>query len=171
MVSFGWFEVRRSHLSDIPDVYKIDARSMVSSFSEDSFVDRIVHYSDLFLVSNEYTTNSVIGYIVGSHDMFYTGEFAGYIYISRFAVKNKHRRKGIGTSMLLCLEHAMMMTGKYKGIVADARLSNKPSLGFFESCGYKVSKELSRPDGYKRGDSYEDRYKVVLYKKFPTCNC
>jgi ribosomal protein S18 acetylase RimI-like enzyme len=170
MVNFDWFEVRQSHQNDIPTVYKIDSHSMVSSFSKDSFVDRLLNYGDMFLVATETATGNVIGYVVGTHDAVYTKEYPGYIYISRFAVKNKYRRRGIGTIMLLVLENAFMMTGKFHGIVADVRLSNAASVNFFKGNGYEVSKQLSRAEGYREGETKQDRYKVVLYKQFPIMN-
>ena len=170
MVSFDWFEVRQSHLPDIPHVYKIDSRSMVSLFSEDAFVEKLLYYGDMFLVATETQTNNVIGYIVGSSDKFYTRNYPGYIYISRFAVKNRYRRRGIGTSLMMVLENAMLMTGKYRGMIGDVRLSNVPSLAFFKNNGYSVSPELSRANGYTHGDTPEEKYKIVLYKQFPFIN-
>ena len=72
--------------------------------------------------------------------------------------------------MMIVLENAMMMTGKFKGIVADVRLSNAPSLSFFRNIGYSARKKLSKPEKYKYGDTPTDRFRVVLYKDFPVIN-
>jgi ribosomal protein S18 acetylase RimI-like enzyme len=133
-------------------------------------VEKLIYYNDLFLVATEMETNRVIGYIVGSYDQSYTHEFPGYIYVSRFAVKNKYRRRGVGTCLMMVLENSMLMTGRFKGVVADVRLSNTPSLTFFKNLGYTVSDTLSGKEMYKQGETPEERYKVVLYKKFPTIN-
>lgn len=170
MVSFDWFEIRKSDLPDIPHVYKIDSQSMVSDYSPDAFIEKLIYFGDMFLVATETDTGRVIGYVVGSHDSTYTQEYPGYVYISRFAVKNKFRRRGVGATMLMVLENAMLMTGKFRGMVGDVRLSNKPSLAFFKNSGYVPSNDLSRPNGYSHGNTPEERYKVVLYKNFPVIN-
>ena len=69
--------------------------------------------------------------------------------------------------MILILENYAMLEGKYKGMIGDVRLSNTASLSFFYDKEYKRSDVLSKPDGYGHGNTYEDFYKVVLYKKFP----
>ena len=174
MISFEWFDVRQSTLIDVPQVYRIDSESMVSSFAEDTFINKMEYHGDMFLVATGHPSaenSPVYGYIVGSPNEMYTSKiFKGFIYISRFAVKNKVRRRGVGTSLLAVLENYMMATGKYRGIVLDVRASNTPSLTFFKTKGYVVSKR-SKPEGYVTGDTRMDRYKVVLYKRFPTVNC
>lgn len=173
MFSFGWFDVRKSSLTDVPQVYKIDSESMVSSFAEDSFINKVTQYGDMFLVATGTGTpgaEPVYGYIVGSPNEVYTRSYRGYVYISRFAVKNKVRRRGIGKALLAVLERYMMSTGKYRGIILDIRASNTASLTFFRNAGYIVSKKRSREEGYGTGKTRMERYKVVMYKKFPVLN-
>jgi ribosomal protein S18 acetylase RimI-like enzyme len=174
MINFGWFDVRQSEHTDVPQVYRIDSEAMVSSFAEDTFINKMEQHGDMFLVATgkPFTDNAPIyGYIVGSPNEIYMSKiFKGFIYISRFAVKNKVRRRGVGTSLLSVLETYMMATGKYRGIVLDVRASNTASLTFFKEKGYVVSKR-SKPEGYSTGSTRMERYKVVLYKRFPTTNC
>jgi ribosomal protein S18 acetylase RimI-like enzyme len=175
MINFGWFDIRQSSLTDVPQVYKIDSESMVSSFAEDSFINKVEYHGDMFLVATGCglpdKSAPLYGYIVGSPNEVYTRTYKGYIYLSRFAVKNMVRRRGIGTALLTVLENYMRATGKYRGIILDVRASNTASLTFFRKHGYIVSKNRSRPEGYTTGDTRMERYKVVMYKKFPVVNC
>jgi ribosomal protein S18 acetylase RimI-like enzyme len=167
MTDFDWFSIRRVRLNDLPSIYKIDSTSLVSNFSVDGMLERIVLYNDYSLVATENATNKVIGYIIGTENTFYTKEFpGGYVYLSRFAVKNEYRRRGVGTTLLVMLENHLLMSGKCLGIVADVRRSNIPSLTFFDKNNYTHSVKLSQKEGYERGDTPDDRYKIVIYRKF-----
>jgi len=164
---FSWFGVRRVILNDLPDIYTIDSTSIVSNFSVDSMLERIVEHNDKCFVAIENSTNKLIGYITGSTNTKYTKSFPGYVYLSRFAVKNDYRRRGVGTALLVVLENHLLMEGGYLGAVGDVRRSNIPSLTFFDQNGYEHSVKLSREEGYEFGETKEDRYKVVMYKIFP----
>ena len=169
--------MRQSELSDVPHVYKIDSESMVSSFAETSFARNVVHHGEMFLVATGCglpdRSEPVYGYIVGTPNEIYShsSAYKGYVYVSRFAVKYKVRRRGIGKSLITVLENYMRSTGRYRGIILDVRASNTASLTFFRNAGYLVSKKQSRPEGYNTGVTQMDRYKVVMYKKFPEMRC
>ena len=165
-IDFSWFGVRQVSLTDLPSIYHIDSTSLVSNFSVDSMLERIVIYSDFCYTAYENATNNVIGYIIGTNITHYTKDFPGYIYISRFAVKDVYRRMGIGTTLLTILENNLIATGMFLGTVADVRKSNIPSLNFFDKCGYSCSERLSKPGAYDAGDTEDDRHKIVIYKTF-----
>lgn len=167
-VDFDWFSVRRTHLNDIPYIYKIDSTSLVSNFSIDSLLERVVLYNDLCFVATENSTGNVIGYIIGSGERHYTKHFPGYTYISRFAVKDAYRRRGVGMTLLVIMENNLLMSGRSMGVVADVRKSNMASRAFFEKHEYSVSPHLSKPNAYERGDTPDDRFKIVIYKQFPS---
>jgi ribosomal protein S18 acetylase RimI-like enzyme len=166
MIDFNWFSIRRVHLDDVPDIYKIDSTSLVSNFSVDGMLKRIIMYSDTCFVATENTTENVIGYIIATKNEYYTDDFPGYVYMSRFAVKNKYRRRGVGTTLLVILENDLLMSRQCLGLVGDVRRSNIPSLTFFHKMGYNHSQRLSCANAYDSGDTPEDRFKVVIYKQF-----
>jgi ribosomal protein S18 acetylase RimI-like enzyme len=168
-VDLNWFSIRRVRLNDLPDIYKIDSTSLVSNFSVDSMLVRIVQYNDFCYVATETDTGKIIGYIIGTENDHYTRSFPGYVYLSRFAVKNEYRRRGVGTTLLIILENNLLMSRKYLGTVADVRKSNTASLSFFENNGYLYSERHSRAEFYEAGDTEDDRFKVVIYKQFPQC--
>jgi ribosomal protein S18 acetylase RimI-like enzyme len=165
-IDFSWFGVRRVRLNDLPSIYKIDSTSLVSNFSVDAMLERIVLYNDFCYAAYENFENSVIGYIIGTSNTHYTRNFPGYIYISRFAVKDAYRRRGVGTTLLAILENNLIATGNYLGTVADVRKSNAPSLYFFDKNGYSRSENLSKAGAYDAGNTDDDRYKIVIYKQF-----
>ena len=146
-VDLDWFQIRRVRLNDLPAIYQIDSTSLVSNFSVDSMLVRIVQYNDFCYVATENATNKILGYIIGSINDHYTKSFPGYVYLSRFAVKNEYRRRrGIGTTLLVILENNLLMSGRYLGTVADVRKSNYASISFFEKNGYSYSERHSRAE-------------------------
>jgi ribosomal protein S18 acetylase RimI-like enzyme len=161
-----WFSIRRVRLNDLPEIYKIDSTSLVSNFSIDGMLERVVKYNDISFVAVENNTNNILGYIIGTENEIYTKNYPNYLYMSRFAVKNEYRRRGVGSTLLIILENHALASGKYRGLVGDVRRSNIPSLSFFEYHGFRRSTRLSKEEGYERGETAEDRAKVVLYKKF-----
>lgn len=169
IADFEWFEIRQVRARDIPPIVKLDSTSFVSNFAVDSVLDRAVNFADRFLVAKEHFTEDVIGYIIGSTDRMYTGDYNGYVYISRFAVKNNYRNKGIGSSLLMTLENLLMHTQEYRGLIMDVRRSNTKAINFYQKAGFIQSARHSHEDGYAEGKTEEDRYKVVMYKKFPIC--
>ena len=169
LADFEWFEVRQVRARDIPMVVKLDSTSFVSNFTVDSVLDRAVNFADRFLVAKEYFSEVAIGYIIGSTDRMYTEGYAGYVYISRFAVKNKYRQHGIGTSLLMTLENLLLRTREYRGMIADVRRSNTKAINLYQKMGFTQSETHSKPDGYNEGKTEDDRFKVVMYKKFPLC--
>ena len=167
VVDFGWYDVMRVRECDIPSVHDIDTLSLVSSVSPKWFLERFQHYKDRFLVAKRHKDGEVIGYLTAAHNMYYPEDLPGYVYVSRFAVKDRFRRCGVGTALLSTLYDHLLDAKEYRGVVADVRKSNSVSLRFFTGKHWFFEHPtLSRPGWYERGESLDDRYKIVVYKPF-----
>jgi ribosomal protein S18 acetylase RimI-like enzyme len=166
-INYGWYDVMRARSSDIPSIRDIDALSLVSSVSENWFHERREHYKDRFLIARKHSNGEIIGYLSAAHHLYYPEHLPGYVYLSRFAVKNQFRRCGVGTALLVTLYEHLHEAKEYRGVVADVRKSNIPSLRFFTGKHlFFKNNELSRSKWYERGETEDDRYKIVVYKPF-----
>ena len=167
VIDFGWYNVARVRESEVPTVQEIDSVSLVSTVSTDWFFDRFRHFKDKFLVARKHDTGEIIGYLSASHNMYYPEQLPGYVYIARFAVKCNYRRCGIGTALLTTLYEHLLDSKEYRGVVADVRKSNSISLKFFTGKHWFFEHpELSRPGWYEKGETPDDKYKIVVYKPF-----
>lgn len=167
VIDFGWFKVARVRESDIPTVHDIDSLSLVSNVSPEWFLSRFAHFKDRFLIARKHADGEIIGYLSAAHNMYYPEDLPGYVYISRFAVKDKYRRCGVGTALLSTLYDHLLEAGEYSGVVADVRKSNTISLRFFTGKHWFFEHPtLSRPGWYEKGATPDDKYKIVVYKPF-----
>jgi ribosomal protein S18 acetylase RimI-like enzyme len=167
VISYEWYDVMRARSSDISSVRDIDALSLVSSVSPEFLYERREHYKDRFLIARKHTDGEVIGYLTAAHAMYYPEQLPGFVYISRFAVKNQFRRCGVGTALLMALYEHLIEAKEYRGVVADIRKTNIPSLKFFVGKHlFQKHNELSRSGWYERGETEDDRYKIVVFKSF-----
>lgn len=166
VVNYGWFSVEKARRDDIPSIYEIDSTSLVSKVSAGWIEDRYNQFTDQFFVARRYKTGEVVGYLTAAGTGYYRDHLPGFVYISRFAVKDQFRRCGVGTALVLILYDHMIVLG-HRGIVGDVRKSNTPSLNFFinKHCFLKHS-FLSKPYAYDEGETQDDRHKVVVYKPF-----
>jgi ribosomal protein S18 acetylase RimI-like enzyme len=166
-IDYGWYDVMRARSSDIPSVRDIDALSLVSSVSENWLYDRREHYNDRFFVARKHSDGEIIGFLTAAGCEYYPEKLQNYVYISRLAVKNQYRRCGIGTALLIMLYEHLHEAKEYRGVVADVRKTNTPSLKFFTGKHlFFKHNELSRSKWYERGETEDDRYKIVVYKPF-----
>jgi len=166
VVNYGWFFVEKARRGDIPSVHEIDSTSLVSKVSAGWIEERYDRYTDQFFVARRHKTGEVIGYLTAAGTGYYTEQLPGFVYMSRFAVKDQFRRCGVGSALVVMLYDHMVGDG-HLGIVGDVRKSNTSSLNFFinKHCFLKHP-FLSAPYAYEEGTSHDDRYKVVVYKPF-----
>jgi len=167
VIDYGWFDIVRARGIDLPRVYDIDSISLVSSVSPEWFEKRHEHYKDRFLIARRHKNGEIVGYLTAAHHMYYPDQLPGYVYLSRFAVKDQFRRCGIGTALLVTLYEHLIDAKEYRGVVGDVRKSNEISLKFFigKHCFLK-HEGLSQPWWYEKGETPDDRYKIVVYKPF-----
>lgn len=160
------YDIILARRDDLPPVRDIDTQSMVSRVSDEWLADRYAHYKDRFFIARIPDTGEIIGYLTAAHHMYYPDYLPDYIYLSRFAVKEEYRRCRVGSALIISIIDNLKGVGNYRGLVADVRKSNAGSLRFFESRSFIRHDVLSRPEWYERGNTPEDRYKIVLYYPF-----
>jgi len=151
---------------DIPSIRDIDTHSLVSRVSEEWLHERHDQYKDRFFIAKQHGTGDIVGYLTAAHHLYYCDHLPGYVYISRFAIREDYRRRKVGTALLIALIEHLKGIGGYKGVVADVRKSNAVSLRFFESRFFIRHEVLSCQEWYQRGELPEDRHKIVLYHPF-----
>jgi ribosomal protein S18 acetylase RimI-like enzyme len=167
LIRYEWYDIMRARRLDIPSVKSIDATSLVSSVSENWLYDRREHYNDRFFVARKHSDGEIIGFLTAVGCEYYPEKLQNYVYISRFAVKNQYRRCGVGTSLLIMLYEHLREAKEYRGVVADVRKSNIPSIKFFVGKHlFQKHNELSRSGWYERGETEDDRHKIVVFKSF-----
>lgn len=167
IVNYGWFSVEKANREDIPSVHEIDSTSLVSKVSAGWIEERRDRYTDQFFVARRHKTGEIVGYLTAAGAGYYQDHLPGFVYISRFAVKDRFRRCGVGTALLLMLYDHAIGNPDYRGITGDVRKSNTVSINFFinKHCFLK-HRFLSKPEAYESGETQDDRYKVVIYRPF-----
>jgi len=165
------FSVFPSTHEDIHDIKIIDSASLLSGVNESWFIGRQETYPMMFFVAKLHHSNRVVGYFTAADAGaigYYNESLPGFVYLSRFAVSEGLRRCGIGTGLYnTMIDSIMRMPQRYRGVVGDVRKSNRDSLSFFGSKGFREYEELSRPHWYNNGRTDDDRHKIVMYKLFP----
>ena len=165
--NYGFYSIYHAQRSDIPDIHEIDGISFISSVSTEWVQHRREHYRDRFFVAKKHSNGKIIGFLSAAGEHYYPDRLPGYTYISRFAVSDRHRRCGVGTALLTTLYDALIPNKDVRGVVADVRKSNTPSLNFFiQKHAFSVNQGASAPGWYERGNTPEERHKIVVYKTF-----
>jgi ribosomal protein S18 acetylase RimI-like enzyme len=165
--NYGFYSIYHAQRADIPDIHGIDGVSFISTVSTEWVEQRREHFRDRFFVAKKHNDGKIIGFLTGANENYYPGHLPGYTYISRFAVSVGHRRCGVGTALLTTLYDALIQHNDVRGVVADVRESNTPSLNFFlTKHAFSIHQGASAPGWYERGNTLEDRHKIVCYKTF-----
>lgn len=87
-------------------------------------IPNAVYYSDLLIIAMK--DNRVVGFIALNTSSRYS------VYINQIAIKNDHKRQGIGTALVTqTVDYA-----KDKDITCDIRSYNIASQELFKSCGF-----------------------------------
>ena len=134
----GGIVVRKMQPEDLIQVCEIERKNFSLPWSEKSFLESIERRDTIFLAAFDGT--EVVGYL-GCYCIAGTGE------ITNVAVKESHRRKGIGGMLLekLYEEGAALET---KEFFLEVRESNEAAIGLYSYQGF--IKEGIRKNFYEK---------------------
>lgn len=121
--------IRRASKEDLPAIYRIE----VDVFGEDAWHPIALGfflYLDLarFIV---YDNGEIVGYAIG------VLEKENYGHILNIAVRDNHRRKGVGSLLLSQLEAELEKLGA-KTFYLEVRVDNYDAISFYRKNGYNI---------------------------------
>ncbi|ANS75275.1 histone acetyltransferase [Paenibacillus yonginensis] len=134
--------IREISVTDYHDIYLLnqDFNPNLHVFSEERVKEKIEIISnktkDIIFVYEQ--NNEVIGYIHGSpYELLFSDSL---INVLGFVVKERFRNLGIGSRLIECLEEWGKENG-YSGVKVLSHPSRKNAHRFYESRGYKFTKD------------------------------
>ncbi len=123
--SEAWFRVMMR--DDLSEVLAIEAEAFIQPWSETDFLDVLDDPDTVALVAECH--GGVIAYMLVAWNR-------GWISILSCAVETHHRRRGLGTKMIIPTIHAQL-AGRCKGITVKVAERNLAAQLFFRSCGFR----------------------------------
>lgn len=123
--------LRQAVVTDLPAVAAIEQESFVDPWSEDTFLQALEVWADMFFVAQ--VGNEVAGFIVGGLED--TGE-AIYGHVCNFAVAKAYQGHGIGRLLLRRAEHQFAIH-LAEGVQLEVRASNIHAQSFYQKNGYQ----------------------------------
>ncbi|MBP2146943.1 ribosomal-protein-alanine N-acetyltransferase [Methanofollis sp. W23] len=123
--------LRRAVVADLPTVAAIERESFVDPWSEETFLQALEVWADMFFVAQ--VGNEIAGFIVGGLED--TGD-AIYGHVCNFAVTRTYQGHGIGRLLLRRAEHQFAIR-LAEGVQLEVRVSNTHAQSFYQKNGYQ----------------------------------
>jgi ribosomal-protein-alanine N-acetyltransferase len=133
-------------IRDIEELFDIEkACFSEEAFSKKQILSLITSYNSISLSAIE--QDQIVGFVIGT--IYYErAELTGHILT--IDIRETHRRKGVGTTLLQEMEKQF----KEQGVTAcrlEVREDNIPAIKFYEKLGYKKIAELENYYGKVNG--------------------
>lgn len=148
----GDFQIRRCDREDIPAVVEINVTTLPEHYSDYFYYEILSEFPETFLVAE--LEGELVAYIMcrieyGFSHLRRLG-LARKGHIVSIAVKDQHRRKGVG-SMLVKACQEEMLSKTATECYLEVRVSNAEAIGLYERLGYKTTGRLE--SYYKDGEA------------------
>jgi ribosomal-protein-alanine N-acetyltransferase len=148
VVKFGEYEIRRCDREDIPSVIEINMKTLPEHYSDYFYYEILSEFPETFLVAELHGV--LVGYIMcrteyGFSQLKRLG-LARKGHVVSVAVEEKHRSKGIGTSLILAANDAMVEKSATECYL-EVRVSNIQAIALYQKLGFKVT---GRQEAYYR---------------------
>ena len=148
----GDYQLRRCDRDDIPTVIEINMATLPEHYSDYFYYEILAEFPETFLVAE--LGGEIVGYIMcrieyGFSHLRRLG-LARKGHIVSIAVRDKHRRKGIGIALVKACHGEMLAKGASESYL-EVRVSNGDAIGLYEKLGYKTTGQLE--SYYKDGEA------------------
>ena len=136
----GDYHIRQCDADDIAGVIDINAKTLPEHYSEHFYFEILAEFPETFLVAE--LGGELVGYIMcrieyGFSHLRKLG-LARKGHIVSVAVRDEHRRKGIGRNLVLSAQGEMVKKGANEAYL-EVRVSNDQAIALYEKLGYKVT--------------------------------
>ncbi len=122
----------RACFRDISSVLDISEECALSPWTEQSYFDELEREDSVFLVAKEASSGKPVGFLTGRLNL--SGEAELY----NIGVRNKHRKRGIGTGLLQAFLDACS-ENSVQGVFLDVRASNSEAIEFYLGKGFETT--------------------------------
>ncbi len=161
LAKVGEYEIRRCDREDISAVIDINMKTLPEHYSEYFYYEILAEFPETFLVAE--LGGELVGYIMcrveyGFSHLKRLG-LARKGHVVSVAVKEEHRRKGVGSRIMLASEEEMVKKSATESYL-EVRVSNVEATGLYEKLGYEVTGRLEAY--YRDGEGA-----LVMAKKIP----
>lgn len=148
----GDYQIRRCEREDIQAVIEINTETLPEHYSDYFYYEILAEFPETFLVAE--LEGSLIGYIMcrieyGFSHLKRLG-LARKGHIVSVAVREQHRRKGVGTMLIRASQEAMVQKTATECYL-EVRVSNADAIALYQRLGYRVSGRLEAY--YKDGEA------------------
>ncbi len=144
----GDYSIRRCEREDIPSVIQINMDTLPEHYSDYFYYDILSEFPETFLVTE--LNGALVGYIMCRIEYGFSQlkrlSLARKGHIVSVAVEQAHRRKGIGTNLIL-ISHSEMAKKSAAECYLEVRVSNHEAIALYERAGYRVTGQV---DAYYR---------------------
>jgi len=148
----GDYEIRRCDREDIPSVIEVNMKTLPEHYSDYFYYEILSEFPETFLIAELH--GDLVGYIMCRVEY-------GFSHVKRLALARKghvvsvavideHRRKGVGTSLLLASQSEMTKRSATECYL-EVRVSNAEAIALYERVGYKVTGRLE--NYYRDGEA------------------
>lgn len=158
----GEYNIRRATSEDIDKVIQINLRTLPENYTRHFFLMHLRDYPDLFYVA-EYE-NEPVGYIMCRVE-YGISEFSRGLFIKpvrkghiiSIAVLPEHRRRGLGTKLMLAALESMK-NRKISEAYLEVRISNEAAINLYKKLNFTITRRV--PGYYHDG---EDAYIMATH--------
>jgi ribosomal-protein-alanine N-acetyltransferase len=151
IAKLGDYEIRRCDREDIPSVIEVNMGTLPEHYSDYFYFEILSEFPETFLVAE--LQGHLVGYIMcrveyGFSHLRRLG-LARKGHVVSVAVKEEHRGKGIGTSLIKAA-HEEMARKSATECYLEVRTSNTKAIALYQELGFKVTGRLEAY--YKDGE-------------------
>lgn len=121
--------IRKTRLTDINDIYKIELAQSSSPWKKEHFVDEISNDLSYFFVIENYISNEIIGFII----FWIIDDIAE---LHSVAISDIYKRSGNGLSLINNM-FELLKKKKIREIFLEVRASNIPAINLYKKLEFK----------------------------------
>ena len=148
------YVVRAAKREDLREVIRLNRENLPENYSEDFFEEVLETNPESFLVAEEESRpDRLVGYIMCRVEIGFPllgrGPIVKRGHVISIAVAPEHRRKGVGTALMIGGMNALRSRGCSE-VYLEVRVGNEPAISLYRKLGFRVVRRI--PGYYRDGE-------------------